>query len=143
MNSADTFKNKERLNNLNHFGSLVNLAFVDSEFSTEEFEMLSNFSLKLNLTTEERNMILDNPEYFTPSKIQPLSKRITYVYDFFRMIYADHRLDENEYLLVIKYVQQLGFNNVQAKKIVNRSVELFETDITEEDYEILVLKNSL
>lgn len=140
MSTEDSFKNNERANNINHFGSLVNLAFADGEFTTEEFEVLSNFAEKLNLTKEERNMVLDAPEIFSLRNIEPLSKRISYIYDFFKMIYADHRLDETEYHLVIKYVEQLGFNHVKAKAIVNNSVELFEDDITEADYEILVLK---
>lgn len=140
MNDRDILKSNERKNNINHFGSLVNLAFVDGEFTAEEFDFLSNFAEKLNLTQAERNMILDTPELFTLRSIESFSKRVAFIYDFFKMIYADHRLDEAEYHLVIKYVEQLGFNHVDAKKLVNRSVELFETDITEEDYKDLVLK---
>lgn len=140
MKSENSFKNSQRRNNINHFGCLVNLAFVDGEFTTEEFEVLSGFAEKLNLTKEERNMVLDTPEQFTLQSIEPLSIRMSYIYDFFKMIYADHRLDETEYHLVIKYVQQLGFNHVNAKMLVNKSVELFEDDISEADYEVLVLK---
>ena len=142
MNTENSFKNKERINNLNHYGSLVNLAFVDGEFVAEEYDLLQGFAKKLGITADEQKMILDNPENFSAETIDDFSKRMGYVYDFFKIIYADHRLDETEYQLVMMYVQKLGFNNVQAKTIINRSIEIYEKDISEEDFEILVLKRS-
>lgn len=119
---------------LNHFGGLVNLAFVDGEFASEEYDFLESLATRLSLTKDERDMILEAPENFTVEIINPISERYTYIYDFFRLIYADNRLDENEYSLVLKYVQKLGFNLLDAKRIVNNSVEVFEKNITMSDF---------
>jgi len=139
MSISDMFKNNRRQNNINHFGSLVNLAFIDGEFPVEEYELLKSFATKLGITEDEQKMILDSPENFSVQPINTFNERLGYVYDFFKMVYADHRLDETEYHLVMNYVQKLGFNNVQAKAIINRSIEIYKNDLTEEDFEILVL----
>lgn len=138
MSLTELFGNNNHTNNLNHFGSLVNLAFIDGEFTDEEHTMLERFANKLSISDDERKMILDSPEDFTFDKTPTLEKRYEYVYDFFKMIYADHRLDETEYHLVMGYIKMLGFNSVKAKQIINKSIEIFECNISVKDYELLV-----
>lgn len=118
-----------KMNKLNHFGSLVNLAFVDGEFTAEEYELLEQMATKLGLSKAERNMILETPSEFSFDAVTSLEERIAYVYDFFTMIYADHRLDESEYHLVGQYIKLLGFSSLESKVIINRSIELMQTDI--------------
>lgn len=130
------FKNKEHTNNINHFGCLINLAFVDSEFDGEEYFILESIAQKLGLSNQERKMVLDAPENFKLGVIDSMEMRIAFMYDFFKMIFADGRLDEAEYHLVTNYIKALGFDFLTTKKIINRSIELFEKDISFENYKI-------
>ncbi|GAA4272014.1 hypothetical protein U6A24_10930 [Aquimarina gracilis] len=117
---------KERKQNLTQFASLVNLAFIDDEFNKEEYELLEKLGDKLGITKDERLMVLDNPDAFTIEQIESYNKRLEFIFDFFKMIYADNKLDRAEYELVLKYIQAIGFNIINTKTILNRSIELFE-----------------
>lgn len=116
----------EHTQNVVHFASLIHLAFADNEFRIEEYELLEKYALKLGITEDESQMILDNPSAFSVAPIAEFKTRLEFVYDFFKIIYADDRLNEAEYKLAKDYIQALGFNAVESKIILSRSIELFE-----------------
>lgn len=109
-------------NNLVHFAHLVNLSYVDGEPGPNEKELLDRFALKLGVSEAEYEQILENPMVKGDSNIPTLGKRFDYIYDFFNIIYADNRLDEEEYHLVISYMTAMGFSGTESRNLINRSI---------------------
>lgn len=132
---------KEHQQNVVHFANLWNLAFADGKFDHEEYLLLEFFVRKLKITPEERRMIFDNPEKYVIRPVESFSKRLEYIFDFFKIIYANNKLDENEYKLVSNYVIALGFNKTNTNKIVNKTIELFERDLSLPNYEKYIFGN--
>jgi uncharacterized tellurite resistance protein B-like protein len=126
--------------NLIHFAHLVNLSLADGTIGIEEMPILERMATKLGLSEEEMNQVLENPLIERELNPQTIGRRFDYVYDFFQIVYADNRLDEEEYHLVSKYIGKLGFNGTEVSSIINRSIEIFEDGITKEIYKQLILK---
>ncbi|WP_027395072.1 hypothetical protein [Aquimarina latercula] len=132
---------KEHQENLIHFASLVNLAFVDNEFDSEEYLVLESLAQKLNISKEERTNILESPESFAIKPIDSFSKRLEFIFNFFNIIYADHKIAEQEYELVKNYISGLGFNEENTQKILKKSIRIFERKFSLAEYEKLIFED--
>ncbi|MFD1079775.1 hypothetical protein, partial [Longispora fulva] len=61
--------------------------------------------------------------------------------DLFKIIFADHMIDEEEEELLRKYAIGLGFSSEVSEGIIKRSIQIFSGHISFEDYLYLLNKN--
>lgn len=134
----DYTKNMEHNDNFVHFASLVYLAYVDGEPSPEEMEILAGFSTKLGVNEQEVEQIVSNPEKYRVRPMKSRTERLHYIFDLFRIIYADYKLNIDEYDFVRAYIKTLGFNSLETQKIMNKTIAFFENAIDIEDYENMI-----
>ncbi|AGC75967.1 hypothetical protein LX97_00645 [Nonlabens dokdonensis] len=98
-----------------HFLRLYQIAFADDSFDKLELEMLYKFANDRGLTKEQLDSILLNPSIDT-SIPESLETRIEYLYDLAIMIWADGRVDDDEYITLTKYCKKFEFldENIEA-----------------------------
>lgn len=140
MSILDLFESSKHRNNVAHFAAMVNLAIVDGTLNDKELELVKKFAFKLDITDEEYDFIIEKPNKFPLLSSNSNEERLELIYDFFKIIYADHDLSESELKLVLNYAIRLGFSNEIAIDIINKSVKIFGGKIDFENY-ILFIKN--
>lgn len=140
MSFKDLFDSGEHRRNLGHFAAIVNMATVNGALNTEEEKLLKRFATKLDIDEKEYQEVLENPVQFPINPPDGIEKRLERLHDLFRMVFADHSIDDHERFLLEKYAIGLGFNAEQAKSIIERSIRIFQGGIDFEDYLYLLDK---
>ena len=69
-------------------------------------------------------------------------KRLERLYDLFRVIFADHDVDDEEMVLLKKYAIGIGFPIKKVDKIIEVSVAIFSGRIPFDDYVMLLVKHN-
>ncbi len=142
MSFSDLFGSGEHLRNLSHFASIVNLAAIDGDINQEEEVLLKRFARKLDISEEEYEKVIENPKAFPLSGYNSIEKRLERLHDLFRIIFADHIIDEEEKELIKKYAIGLGFSSQASEGIINRSIQIFSGELNFDDYRYLLEKES-
>lgn len=134
MSYTDLFHSGEHKRNLGHFAAIANMATVDGELGVEEEKLLQRFAIKLDIAESEYAEVLENPTKYPIHPPHDNEKRLERLHDLFKMIYADHGIDDHERFLIEKYAIGLGFGAETAQGIIKRSIEIFSGGIDIEDY---------
>ncbi|WP_396635904.1 TerB family tellurite resistance protein [Maribacter sp. R77961] len=138
MSFTDLYGNPQHRKNVAHFAAMATLAASDGIITDEEKSLLDKFARKLQISDSEYKEVM-RPENKYP--IEPpvdSEKRMERLYDLFRIIFADHIIDDEEMVLLKKYAIGLGFSEESANKVIERSVAIFSGKIDFEDYLYMV-----
>lgn len=138
MPIVDLYGHSEQRRNLAHFAALASLAAVDGKVTPEEKDILDRFAAKLNITQAEYKEVMKKENKYPVEAPFEMEKRYERLFDFFRLIYSDHAIDEEEMVLVRKYAIGLGFSATKAENVIARSVAIFSGRVDFEDYLYLV-----
>jgi uncharacterized tellurite resistance protein B-like protein len=138
MSIADLYQSSEHSGNIAHFAAIVNLALVDGELNSDEEVKLKRLAFKLNISESEHDEIIKNPTKFPLRTHASAEQRLERLYDFFKIVYADHLIDEDELHLLHRYAIGLGFSQEKADVIIKKSIKIFGGEIGFEDYEYLI-----
>lgn len=138
MAIVSKFESSEHRNNVAHFASIINLAKADGSINTEEQLVIKRFSEKLGITEDEYKMILKNPDQYPISPNNSFEVRLELLFDLFKIVYADNRIDSKEKALILKYAIGLGFATTKADEIIEKSIILFEGKLDFEQYRRLI-----
>ena len=141
MSFSDLFGTGEHLRNLGHFAAIVNLAAVDGEINEHEEAQLKRFAAKLDIHEDEYSKVLKNPTAFPIHPNNSVQGRLERLHDLFKIIFADHMIDEEEEELLRKYAIGLGISSEVSEGIIKRSIQIFSGHISFEDYLYLLNKN--
>lgn len=138
MSIIDLYQSTEHRNNLAHFSAIISLALTDGVINPEEETKIAGFARKLDISESEKEEIIKNPAKYP--LITPVSseKRAERLYDFFRIVYADHYIDDEELALLKRYAIGLGYKSEQVEVIIKKSMKIFGGEIEFEDYQYLM-----
>lgn len=142
MSFSDLFGSGEHLRNLSHFASIVNLASIDGDINEHEEQLLQRFARKLDISESEYVRVLENPKSFPITGYNSVEKRLERLHDLFRIIFADHNIDEEEAELIKRYSIGLGFSSQASDGIIKRSIQIFQGQLNFEDYRYLLEKDN-
>ncbi len=134
MSFIDLYGNPEHRKNVAHFAALATLAASDGEISSEEKTMLDSFARKLEISEKEYKEVMKPENKFPIDPPVDSEKRLERLYDLFRIIFADHIIDNEEMTLLKKYAIGLGFSGDNANKVIERSIAIFSGKIDFDDY---------
>ncbi len=91
-----------------HFLRLYQIALTDEEFSPLEMQLLYNFAQEREISKEQLDEILI--AHSGPVTIpESVEKRIEFLYDFAKMIWADKIVTDDEYNALKKYCRKFEF----------------------------------
>lgn len=134
MSIKDLYNHSEKRNNLAHFAAIASLAAVDGEINPSEQKVLDKFAVKLDITGEEIREVMKKENKYPIEAPYTSEQRLERLYDLFKIIFADHRIDENEVRLIKKYAIALGYSPEKAEEVIRRSIILFMGKFDFEDY---------
>ena len=140
MSFVDLYSSGEHRRNLAHFSSIASLAAVDGEVNPQEKVLLDRFARKLDIRDAEYAEVLKSDNKYPINPPSTSEERLERLYDLFRIVFADHEIDEEEMTLVNKYAIGLGYSSEAATKLIKRSVQIFGGRLDFEDYLYLVKK---
>lgn len=140
MSFSSLFESGASARNKSHFATLVALAQV-SGMQEEEEVVLKRFKSVLDISDSDYTAILKNPKVYPVTPPNTSDERIQWLHDLFKIVFADHHMDENEYKLLKKYATAIGYNEEDAEYLVMRSIEIFSGHLNLEDYRYLLNKN--
>lgn len=132
------FETGEQHRRLSHFAALVNMAYVDGFVNEEEKKVLFKLADKLDINEDRFAEIVSDPNRFPLEAVNSREERLEYIHDLFKMIYADHKIDQKEVELVHRYAIGLGCTPQKAIKVIEKSIAIFGGDIAIEDYKKLM-----
>ena len=140
MAILDLYQSNEHRNNVAHFAAIVGLALVDGELNEGEDTLVNRFAKKLDITDEEYKLIIENPLKYPLVGYSKYDDRLEHLYDLFKIIYADHKVDKSELNLILKYAIGLGFSINNAQSIIDKSIKIFDEGVDFEYYSFLIDK---
>ena len=142
MAILDLYYHSEQKKNLAHFASMATLAAVDGEVNPKEKAILDRFARKLNITDEEYKEVMKKKNKYPIEPQNDAEKRLERLYDLFRMIFADHDVDDEEMILLKKYAIGIGFPLKKVDRLIEVSVAIFSGRIPFDDYVMLLVKHN-
>ncbi len=140
MTFLDLYSHSERRRNLAHFASMASLAGVDGEINPKELEVINRFSQKLDISKEEYKEVMKKSNKYPIDPPASSVLRLERLFDLFKIIYADHDIDNEEFKLIKRYAIGLGYSEKKADKVIARSINIFRGKLDFEDYIYLVNK---
>lgn len=132
------FETEEQQRRISHFIALVKMVYIDGFVYEEEQKVLLKFADKLNINEDRFAKILSDPNRFPLEAVNSQEERLEYIYDFFKMIYADHKIDQREVELVHRYAIGLGCSPQKAINVIEKSIAIFGGEIEIEDFKKLM-----
>lgn len=140
MAFLDLYQSNTHRNNVAHFAAIVSIALVDGELNKEEMIMVNRFKSKLDITEDEYNLVIEDPTKYPIVAYSDYTDRLEHLFDLFKIIYADHRIEESEKKPLLKYAIGLGFSSDIAGLVVKKSIAIFDEGIDFDYYSFLIDK---
>ena len=140
MSFTDLFESGTRGRNLGHFAAMVNIATSHGTTHENETKLLKRFARKLDITDQEYEEVLKNPTKYPINPPNSADERLERMLDLFKMIFADHEIDDEERVLIERYAIGLGYTEELAATLIKRSIEIFNGGLDLEDYRYLLNK---
>ena len=138
MSFVDLYSNSEHRTNLAHFAAIATLAAVDGSINTSELAIIDRFAKKLGISQEEYKEVMKKENKYPIDPPSDAQTRLERLFDLFRIVFADHSIDKEEEVLVLKYAIGLGYTTEEAKKLILRSTAIFGGKLSFDEYQSLL-----
>lgn len=113
-----------------HFLRLYSMAFADDNFHHLELKMLYDFAEERGVPKETLDSLLLNPQSVDQNIPESLVEKVTYLYQLSQMIWADGKVDDNEYNTLKKYVRLFGFDDKNIEPLSNYFLDAVKENIS-------------
>jgi uncharacterized tellurite resistance protein B-like protein len=124
MSFSDLFDSEFKTRNKGHFSAIVRVATSDGELSQEERTFLDKLAVRLEISKEEYEEILENPLKYPINPPYSYAHRLERLYDLSRMVYVDHVLGPKQKDVLTKFALALGFTPGNVNYIVDKALSL-------------------
>ncbi len=138
MSISKIYESGIQQNNTAHFANIIQMAFIDGEMNEGEKNLAAKFAQKLNIIQEEYRQILKDPKKYPLIPVTSKEERLQHLFDLFKMIFADHSIDQQEIRLIHNYAIGLGCSKERALKLIKESIRIFQGKLDFEEYRYLV-----
>lgn len=129
MSISDLFDSEFKSRNKGHFSAIVRVAFADGQFAPEEKVFLDKLAVKLEISKEEYEEILENPLKYPINPPYLYVQRLERLYDLARMVHVEHQLGDKQILLLRKLGLALGFTPGNVNYIVDKALYLVDKKV--------------
>ena len=124
MSFSDLFDSEFKTRNKGHFSAIVRVATSDGDLSQEERIFLDKLAVRLEISKEEYEEILENPLKYPINPPYSYAHRLERLYDLSRMVYVDHVLGPKQKDVLTKFALALGFTPGNVNYIVDKALSL-------------------
>jgi uncharacterized tellurite resistance protein B-like protein len=129
MSISDLFDSEFKTRNKGHFSAIVRVAITDGNVSEQEKNFLEKLALKLEISKEEFEEILENPLKYPINPPYLYVQRLERLYDLARMVHIDHQLGDKQDILLRKFGLALGFTPSNVNYIVDKALSLIDKKV--------------
>lgn len=129
MSISDLFDSGFKNRNKGHFSSIVRVALSDGELTPEEKQFLDKLAVRLEISQDEYEEILENPTKYPINPPVLYVHRLERLYDLARMVYADHVLGPKQKDILTRFALALGFTPSNVNYIVDKSLSLLVLNV--------------
>ena len=129
MAISDLFDHGFKSRNKGHFSAIVRVAMSDGIITLEEKKFLDRLANNLEITSEDYEEILENPNKYPINPPYLHKHRLDRLYDLARMVYADHILGDKQRDLLGRFALALGFNPANVQYIIDKALKLLEMNV--------------
>lgn len=133
MSIKDLYTSGFRDRNRSHFASIVRVALSDHEIVAAEKVFLDRLANNLDITEEEYNEILENPQVYPINPPTTYNNRLERLFDLTRMVYVDLDVEEQQINMLEKIGVGLGFSPENVKYIVDKALTLIANGVNDVD----------
>lgn len=102
-----------------HFLSLYAMALSDTQIDTVELETLYKIGQEKGIEKSEIDQVILNPDKVKFTFPDNLNEKITYLYDFAKIILADGVIDKNERSTLELFCNRFGFEEENITDIAD------------------------
>lgn len=134
MSISDLFDSEFKSRNKGHFSAIVRVALADGDFSTEEKEFLDKLAIQLEISQDEYEEILKNPNKYPINPPYLYTQRLERLYDLSRMVYVDHILGPKQKEILTKFALALGFTPGNVNFIVDKALSLLVMNVDSDTF---------
>lgn len=134
MSFSDLYSSGFKNRNRDHFAAIVRVALSDDVITDQEKAFINRLAISLEIDETEKEEILANPEAYAVNPPANDTRRKERLYDLARMVYADQIADEEEKVLLRRFVVGLGFAADQAESVAERALQLVDQGLDEDDF---------
>ena len=124
MAISDLYSSGQHKQELGHFSNIVKIAKVDGKITESEKTLLIRARKNLNITLEEFDVILNNPDKYPINPPVIYEERIERLYRLTKMILADGEAKSAEVALLKKIAVGLHFSLDNADKVCDEAIKL-------------------
>jgi uncharacterized tellurite resistance protein B-like protein len=140
MAISDLYSSGQHKQELGHFANIVKIAKVDGKITKGEKALLIRAGKNLNITLEEFEIILKNPEKYPINPPVIYEERIERLYRLAKMILADGEAKTAEVALMQKIAVGLRFSIENAEKVCDEAIQLVLNNNQLPDFIIAIKK---
>ena len=105
----DNINNPQEQQRLGQLKNLVMLAAADGRLTDSEMAVLVAVASRENITPEQFNEVIDNPDSVTITLPDDEDTKLAYLRDMVAMMMIDGELDEDEMAICKIYAMALGY----------------------------------
>lgn len=116
-----------------HFLRLYQIALADGEFSAIELKMLYEFADERGISKGYLDDILLNPVEAGNLVPEDINEKISFLYDFAVMIWADKIVTDDELFTLKKYIKSFGFLDENIDPLAQYLIEAAKKNKTKKD----------
>jgi uncharacterized tellurite resistance protein B-like protein len=140
MAISDLYSSGQHKQELGHFSNIVKIAKVDGKITEGEKALLIRAGKNLNITLEEFEIILNNPEKHPINPPVIYEERIERLYRLAKMILVDGEAKTAEVALMQKIAVGLRFSIENAEKVCDEAIQLVLNNNQLPDFIIAIKK---
>src|SRR3970282_1390833 len=109
MSIAELFDNEFKSRMKGRFAAVVRVLFADGKFDPDEKKFMDKLAVKLEISDEEYQEILENPMKYELNPPYLHIERLESLYNIARVVHHDHHLGDKQEVLLRKFAVALGF----------------------------------
>jgi uncharacterized tellurite resistance protein B-like protein len=129
MSIADLFDSEFKNRMKGRFSAVVRVLFADGSFDKDEKAFLDKLAVKLEISKEEYDEILENPLKYELNPPYLYIERLESLYNIARVVHHDHHLGDKQERLLRKFAIALGFTVANVDYIVNKALILIDKKV--------------
>jgi uncharacterized tellurite resistance protein B-like protein len=119
MSILNYFDSQQKKQNRDYFIQLLNIARADGVITETENNLLHRIGNRLGFTSEEIDILINNPG---PSNYHPpveLAQRFEQLYDIVKMTLADGQITDDEEKVALHFAVASGFNQSDSPLLMD------------------------
>ena len=113
-----------------HFLNMYLIAMSDNEFDEKEMQTILKIGEDKGITKEEFEQIIINTTEVEFKIPDDTIKKIEYLFDFAKIIWADGKVDKNERTSLQNFCEKFDFDKETALELTEWLLQIAKNDIT-------------